>query len=67
MHDFISGPMPMHAIGMCVLFNIALVLSIAALLKYLIKGRGCGCNCKCACCHEKGSDNSEATSCCKNK
>jgi len=47
MHEMMNGTMPVHAILMCILVNVTLVLSIAALIKYLIKGRcGCGCCCK---------------------
>ncbi|NBO10444.1 MAG: FeoB-associated Cys-rich membrane protein [Methylophilaceae bacterium] len=52
---------------MCILMNVALVLSIAALIKYLIKGKcGCGCNCGCSCCNgKKESCGTESNSCCK--
>lgn len=63
MPEFFNGTFPMHAVAMCVLMNIALVLSIAALIKYLIKGR-CGCNC--GCCNKKQeSCSTESNSCCK--
>lgn len=71
MHEVFYGTMPMQAIGICILMNVALVLSIAALIKYLIKGkcgcgRGCGCKCGCACCNNKpDSAANEAKSCCK--
>ena len=69
MHEFFNGQIPVHAIAMCILMNVALVLSIAALIKYLIKGRrgcGCGCNCGCACCNKKQeSCSTEGGSCCK--
>jgi len=39
MHEVFYGAMSMQAI--CILMNVALVLSIAALIKYLIKGK-CG-------------------------
>ena len=67
MHELFNGTIPMHAIAMCVLMNVALVLSIAALIKYLIKGKcGCGCNCGCSCCNgKKGSCGTESNSCCK--
>lgn len=69
MHEFFNGQIPVHAIVMCILMNVALVLSIAALIKYLIKGRrgcGCGCNCGCSCCNKKQeSCGTEAGSCCK--
>lgn len=69
MHEVFYGTMSMQAI--CILMNVALVLSIAALIKYLIKGkcgcgRGCGCKCGCACCNNKPeSAGTEAKSCCK--
>jgi hypothetical protein len=54
MYEMFNGTIPMHAIAMCILMNVALVLSIAALVKYLIKGKaGCGCNCGCSCCNGK--------------
>jgi len=58
MYEMFNGTIPMHAIAMCILMNVALVLSIAALIKYLIKGkcgrcRGCGCKYGCACCNQK--------------
>lgn len=69
MHEFFNGQIPVHAIVMCILMNVALVLSIAALIKYLIKGGrgcGCGCNCGCSCCNKKQeSCGTEAGSCCK--
>ena len=60
MHEIFTGSLPMHAIVMCFLMNITLVLAIAALVKYLIKCK-CGCcNCGCSCCKGKkdvcGSD-----------
>jgi hypothetical protein len=63
MHEMINGSMPLHAIAMCVLVNVTLVLSIAALIKYLIKGR-CGCGC---CCKKQGSCGTGENngSCCK--
>jgi len=66
MHEIFNGSVSMHAVLMCVLMNIALLLAIAALVKYLIKGK-CGCcNCSCSCCKGKkegcGTDNSP---CCK--
>lgn len=69
MHEFFNGPVPFQAIVMCTLMNVALVLSIAALIKYLIKGKcgcGCGCNCGCSCCGKKQeSCSAEGNSCCK--
>ena len=67
MYEIFNGTVPMHAIAMCILMNVALVLSIAALIKYLIKGKcGCGCNCGCACCNsKKESSSTEGDSCCK--
>lgn len=67
MNEIFNGTIPMHAIAMCILMNVALVLSIAALVKYLIKGKcGCGCNCGCSCCNgKKESTGSEGNSCCK--
>ncbi|MFM1911192.1 MAG: hypothetical protein RJB18_583 [Pseudomonadota bacterium] len=54
MYEMFNGTIPMHAIAMCILMNVALVLSIAALVKYLIKGKcGCRCNCGCSCCNGK--------------
>ncbi len=65
MNEVFNGTIPMHAIAMCILMNVALVLSIAALIKYLIKGRcGCGCNCGCSCCNgKKESCGTEKNSC----
>lgn len=67
MHEVFNGAIPMHAIAMCILMNVALVLSIAALIKYLIKGKsGCGCNCGCSCCNsKKESHSAESNTCCK--
>ena len=67
MHEFLDGTIPMHAIAMCILMNVALVLSIAALVKYLLKSKcGCGCNCGCACCSgKKESCGTERNACCK--
>ncbi len=67
MYEMFSGTIPMHAIAMCILMNVALVLSIAALIKYLIKGKcGCGCKCGCACCNQKQEGaGTDAKSCCK--
>jgi hypothetical protein len=67
MHEVMSGTIPMHAIAMCILMNVALVLSIAALIKYLIKGKcACGCNSRCACCNgKKESSATESNACCK--
>lgn len=67
MHEFMSGPVPVHAMAMCILLNVFLVLSIAALIKYLIKGKcGCGCNCGCACCNKTSEGcGTEKSSCCK--
>ena len=63
MHELYNGTIPMHAIAMCILMNVALVLSIAALIKYLIKGK---CGCACACCNKKQeSCGTESNSCCK--
>jgi hypothetical protein len=65
MNEVFNGTIPMHAIAMCILMNVALVLSIAALIKYLIKGKaGCGCNCGCSCCNgKKESCGTEKNSC----
>ena len=67
MYEMFNGVVPMHAVAMCILMNIALVLSIAALIKYLIKGKcGCGCNCGCSCCNgKKESCGTESNSCSK--
>ena len=67
MYEMFNGTIPMHAIAMCILMNVALVLSIAALIKYLIKGKcGCRCNCGCSCCNgKKESSSTEGNSCCK--
>jgi len=67
MTEIFNGTIPMHAIAMCILMNVALVLSIAALIKYLIKGKcGCACNCGCSCCGgKKESTGTEGNSCCK--
>lgn len=67
MYEMFNGTIPMHAIAMCILMNVALVLSIAALIKYLIKGKcGCRCNCGCSCCGgKKESSSTEGSSCCK--
>ena len=67
MYEMFNGTIPMHAIAMCILMNVALVLSIAALIKYLIKGKcGCRCNCGCSCCGgKKESTSNEGNSCCK--
>lgn len=58
MNELFNGTIPMLVIATSILMNIALVLSIAALIKYLIKskygcGCNCGCNCGCACCNGK--------------
>jgi hypothetical protein len=63
MHELYNGTIPMHAIAMCILMNVALVLSIAALIKYLIKGK-CGCGCKCCKGKQEGCG-TESNSCCK--
>ncbi len=65
MYEMFNGTIPMHAIAMCILMNVALVLSIAALVKYLIKGKcGCRCNCGCSCCNgKKESCGTEKNSC----
>jgi len=67
MYEMFNGTIPMHAIAMCILMNVALVLSIAALIKYLIRGKcRCGCNCGCACCNQKPEGaGTDAKSCCK--
>jgi hypothetical protein len=67
MYEMFNGTIPMHAIAMCILMNVALVLSIAALIKYLIKGKcGCRCNCGCSCCGGKKENcGTEGNSCCK--
>lgn len=63
MYEMFNGTIPMHAIAMCILMNVALVLSIAALIKYLIKGK---CRCGCACCNQKQEGaGTDAKSCCK--
>lgn len=65
MNEIFNGTIPLHAIAMCILMNVALVLSIAALIKYLIKGK-CGCKCGCSCCNQKQeSAGTDAKSCCK--
>ena len=67
MHEVFNGTIPMHAMAMCILMNVALVLSIAALIKYLIKGKcGCGCKCGCACCNKTSEGcGTEKSGCCK--
>lgn len=67
MNEIFNGSIPMHAIAMCILMNVALVLSIAALIKYLIKGKcGCGCNYGCPCCNKKQEAcGTENNACCK--
>ncbi|CAN6132887.1 hypothetical protein MCETRH20_00392 [Methylophilaceae bacterium] len=67
MNEIFNGSIPMHAIAMCILMNVALVLSIAALIKYLIKGKcGCRCNCGCSCCNKKQEAcGTENNACCK--
>ena len=60
MHEMMNGEFPAHAVAMCVLVNIFLVLGVAALLKYLIKG-GCGCSC---CCKKQASCDSNDKGCC---
>ena len=69
MHEFFSGPVPVHAMAMCILMNVFMVLSIAALIKYIIKGRcgsKCGCKCGCACCNKgQESGGTEKSGCCK--
>ena len=68
MYEMFNGTIPMHAIAMCILMNVALVLSIAALVKYLIKGKsgcGCGCNCGCSCCNKKQGACGAEGDCCK--
>jgi hypothetical protein len=67
MHDVMNGTIPMHVVAMCILMNVALVLSIAALIKYLIKGGcRCGCNCSCLCCNKKQVEvSSENKACCQ--
>jgi hypothetical protein len=63
MHEFFNGQIPMHAVVMCMLMNVALVLSIAALIKYLIKGK---CACGCSCCSKKQEGcSTESNPCCK--
>ncbi len=65
MHEFMNGQIPVHAMSMCILLNVFLVLSIAALIKYLIKGkRGCGCNCGC-CNKSQEACGTEKSACCK--
>lgn len=65
MHEVFYGAVPMQAMAMCILMNVALVLSIAALIKYLIKGR-CGCKCGCACCNKNQEGaGAEKSACCK--
>ena len=67
MHEVFYGAVPMQAMAMCILMNVALVLSIAALIKYLIKGRcGFGCKCGCACCNKNQEGaGAEKSACCK--
>lgn len=67
MHEVFYGAMPMQAISLCILMNVALVLSIAALIKYLIKGKcACSCKCGCACCNQKPEGAcADAKSCCQ--
>jgi hypothetical protein len=71
MYEMFNGTIPMHAIAICILMNVALVLSIAALIKYLIRGKSgcgcnCGCNCGCACCNgKKEGCGTEKNSCSK--
>ncbi len=67
MHEVFYGAVPMHAMAMCILMNVALVLSIAALIKYLIKGKcGCGCKCGCSCCNKnQEGGGTEKGACCK--
>ena len=67
MYEMFNGTIPMHATAMCILMNVALVLSIAALIKYLIKGKyDCGCNCGCSNCNsKKEACGTESNSCCK--
>ena len=67
MHEVFYGAVPMQAMAMCILMNVALVLSIAALIKYLIKGRcGCSCKCGCACCNKNQEGaGAEKSACCK--
>ena len=67
MHEVFYGAVPMQAMAMCILMNVALVLSIAALIKYLIKGKcGCGCKCSCACCNKnQEGGGTEKGACCK--
>jgi hypothetical protein len=64
MHEFLNGSLPIHAIVMCTLMNLALVLSIAALIKYLVKG-GSGCNCGYSCCNKKQGACGAEGDCCK--
>ena len=61
MHEFMNGQVPVHAMAMCILLNVFLVLSIAALIKYLIKGKRC-----CGCCNitQEGCS-TEKSACCK--
>ncbi len=64
MLEIFNGTIPVHAIAMCILMNVALVLAIAALIKYLIKGK-CPCGCGCGCCNQKQeSCDKESKSCC---
>jgi len=67
MHEYFNGQVPVHAMVMCIFMNVFMVLSIAALIKYLIKGRcGCGCKCGCACCNKnKEGAGAEKSACCK--
>ena len=65
MHEFLDGTIPVHAVVMCILMNVALVLSVAALIKYLIKSK-CACNCGCSCCNgKKESCGTDSNACCK--
>lgn len=66
MHEMFNGTVPIQAIAMCILMNVALVLAIASLIKYLIKGKcGCSCKCGCGCCNKKQENGStESNNCC---
>ncbi len=69
MYEMMNGSIPFNAIAMCLLLNIALVLAIAALIKYLIKSKcSCGCNCGygCNCCgsNKQANCGTDSKDCC---
>jgi|APCry1669189665_1035243.scaffolds.fasta_scaffold310660_1 hypothetical protein len=41
MHEFFNGQIPAHFSAMCLVLNVALLLSITALIKYLVNSK-CG-------------------------